>query len=39
VSTEGYRIVYVVDPDTGGNAEAGDVTVLRVFGPGQLRQL
>ena len=37
VSSEGHRIVYVVDPDTGRNADAGDVTVLRVFGPGQLR--
>ena len=38
MSCEGHRIVYVVDPDTGRNADAGDVTVLRVFGPGQLRQ-
>ena len=38
VSSEGHRIVYVVDPDTGRNADAGDVTVLRVFGPGQSRQ-
>jgi plasmid stabilization system protein ParE len=38
VSSEGHRIVYIVDPDTGRNADAGDVTVLRVFGPGQLRQ-
>jgi hypothetical protein len=38
VSSEGHRIVYVVDPDTGRNADAGDVTVLRLFGPGQLRQ-
>jgi plasmid stabilization system protein ParE len=35
---EGHRIIYVVDPDTGRNADAGEVTVLRVFGPGQLRQ-
>ena len=38
VSSEGHRIVYVVDPDTGRNADAGDVTVLRVFGPGQMRR-
>jgi plasmid stabilization system protein ParE len=38
VSSEGHRIVYVVDPDTGRNANAGDVTVLHVFGPGQSRQ-
>jgi hypothetical protein len=35
----GHCVVYVVDPDAGENADAGDVTVLRVFGPGQLRQL
>ena len=34
---EGYRITYEVVPDTGDNATAGDVTVLRVFGPGQDR--
>lgn len=34
---EGYRILYVVTPDTGGDATAGDVTVLRIFGPGQER--
>lgn len=33
----GYRVVYEVDPDTGDNTTAGDVQVLRVFGPGQLR--
>jgi hypothetical protein len=38
VSSEGHRIIYFVDPDTGRNADAGGVTVLRVFGPGQLRQ-
>jgi plasmid stabilization system protein ParE len=38
VSSEGHRIVYTVEPDTGRNADAGDVTVLRVFGPGQLRE-
>ena len=37
VSAEGHRIIYVVDPDTGRNVDAGDVTVLRVFGPGQAR--
>jgi plasmid stabilization system protein ParE len=34
---EGHRIVYEVAPDTGDDATAGDVTVLRVFGPGQDR--
>jgi plasmid stabilization system protein ParE len=38
VSSEGHRIIYVVDPDTGRNADAGDVTVLRVFGPGRSRE-
>jgi plasmid stabilization system protein ParE len=32
---EGYKIVYEVQPDTGDNATAGDVLVLRIFGPGQ----
>ena len=36
-SVEGHRVVYRVDPDTGHNATAGDVLVLRVFGPGQDR--
>jgi plasmid stabilization system protein ParE len=38
VWSEGHCLVYVVDPDTGRNADAGDVTVLRVFGPGQSRR-
>lgn len=33
----GYRVIYVVTPDTGDNATAGNVEVLRVFGPGQNR--
>lgn len=33
----GYRALYVVEPDTGDNATAGNVVVLRVFGPGQNR--
>jgi len=33
----GYRVLYEVHPDTGRNATAGDVLVLRVFGPGQSR--
>jgi len=37
-TSEGYRIVYIVRPDTGLNATAGDVEVLRVFGPGQSRE-
>jgi plasmid stabilization system protein ParE len=31
----GYRVIYRVDPDTGDDATAGDVTVLAVFGPGE----
>lgn len=30
--------MYVVRPDTGRNDTAGDVLVLRVFGPGQSRE-
>lgn len=37
VSCQGHRIIYRVDPDTNSNATAGNVTVLRVFGPGQSR--
>ena len=34
----GHRVIYAVDPDTGRNDDAGDVLVLRVFGPGQSRK-
>ncbi|MBV9539521.1 MAG: type II toxin-antitoxin system RelE/ParE family toxin [Acidisphaera sp.] len=33
----GYRAPYEVAPDTGRDADAGDVIVLRVYGPGQDR--
>jgi hypothetical protein len=33
----GYRLLYEVRPDTGRDETAGDVRVLRVFGPGQSR--
>jgi len=33
----GYRVLYEVDPDTGRNDDAGDVLVLKVYGPGQDR--
>jgi plasmid stabilization system protein ParE len=33
----GYRVLYRVHPDTGSSATAGDVRVLRVFGPRQDR--
>lgn len=33
----GYRALYRVAPDTGRDETAGDVLVLRVFGPGQAR--
>ena len=33
----GYRALYRVYPDTGHNETAGDVVVLRVFGPRQSR--
>jgi len=31
----GHLVVYRLRPDTGSNQTAGDVEVLRVFGPGQ----
>jgi plasmid stabilization system protein ParE len=34
----GYRALYRVVPDTGRDETAGDVLVLRVFGPGQARE-
>ena len=33
----GYRALYEVYPDTGRDETAGDVTVLRVYGPAQDR--
>lgn len=40
LTVSGHRIVYQVVPDTGDAATAGEVQVLRIFGPGQLgRQL
>ncbi|MGH7041001.1 MAG: hypothetical protein ACREFY_02570 [Acetobacteraceae bacterium] len=33
----GYRALYDLFPDTGRDETAGDVRVLRVFGPGQAR--
>jgi plasmid stabilization system protein ParE len=33
----GYRLMYIVDPDTGSDHTAGNVTVLRIYGPGQSR--
>ena len=32
-----YRALYRLHPDTGRDETAGDVRVLRVFGPGQSR--
>lgn len=34
----GYRALYRVVPDTGRSETAGDILVLRVFGPGQDRR-
>lgn len=36
--TGGWRAFYEVEPDTGSDATAGDVVVLRVYGPGQDRE-
>jgi len=33
----GYRALYEFIPDTGRDETAGDVIVLRVYGPGQSR--
>jgi plasmid stabilization system protein ParE len=30
-----YRIIYLVDPDTGESATAGDILIVAVLGPGQ----
>jgi plasmid stabilization system protein ParE len=35
--SEGYRVMYRVVPDTGRDETAGDIRVLRAFGPGQSR--
>lgn len=34
----GYRTLYELHPDTGHDETAGEVRVLRVFGPGQSRE-
>ncbi len=34
----GYRVFYRVWPDTGQDDTAGDVQVLRIYGPGQDRR-
>lgn len=34
----GYRVLYQLRPDTDRDETAGDVRVLRVFGPGQSRE-
>ena len=31
------RVIYKVNHDTGRSATSGDVTIIRVFGPGQSR--
>ena len=37
LTVERHVVIYEVHPDTGRTATAGDVLVLRVFGPGQDR--
>lgn len=34
---QGHIVIYSLHPDTGRNDTAGDVTVLRIFGPRRLR--
>ena len=36
---EGHVVIYEIHPDTGRDTTAGDVLVLRVFGPGQSREV
>jgi plasmid stabilization system protein ParE len=36
---EGHTVVYAVDPDTNDALTAGDIMILRVFGPGQSRRV
>lgn len=31
----GYRVIYLVDPDTGETATAGNILIATVLGPGQ----
>jgi hypothetical protein len=38
LTVERHVVIYQVVPDTNDNVTAGDVEVLRVFGPGQQRQ-
>ncbi len=33
----GYRVLYELDLDTGRNEDAGNVLVLKIYGPGQDR--
>jgi len=33
----GYRALYELTPDTGRDLDAGDVVILRIYGPGQDR--
>lgn len=37
MAVAGHCVVYAVVPDTGSNADSGNVFVVRVFGPGQSR--
>jgi plasmid stabilization system protein ParE len=37
IPISGYRVMYEVTPDTGHNTTAGDIEILRIFGPGQDR--
>ncbi len=32
---EGHRILYTLAPDTGITSTAGEVVLIRIFGPGQ----
>jgi plasmid stabilization system protein ParE len=38
LTIEDHAVIYRLQPDTADAATAGDVYVLRVFGPGQVRE-
>lgn len=39
MAVQRHVVIYEVNPDTGSNATSGDVVVLRIFGPGQSRDV
>ena len=35
LAVSGYRLIYIVEPDTGNANTAGDIRIIAVLGPGQ----